>query len=121
MFSSTMRGALCLAVLLGMTQGQLLHLDFPNVTWTTFGGELGVGNGLFLSPDGSLLVGTFLDGSVRFMNPMDGSETAAPYFPESQGVGIRGYGGMTFSFGNGRDYMVYAVTHAFLNAANSFT
>lgn len=102
-------------------QAQLSYLSKPNATWTVQASELAAGNGLFLDPTGSMIVATFLDGSVRFLDPATGSAVAPQYTPTSNGFSVRGFGGAAFSYNSATPYIVYAVTDNYLSATSADT
>ena len=119
-FSRALTGTLAFAVA-SFSQGQseLEYLKDPTEAWSKGASETGVGNGFFLSPDGSKLVGAFADGSVRIMNPATGEDIA--YTPTSQGVSIRGLGGVSFAMNASTPYIVFAVVDDPTDAANAKT
>lgn len=101
---------LLLAALLGAAAGERQYLNPPEVAWTATGSEAKPGNGLFVSPDGDLLVGSFLDGSLIMYNPETG-EKLGSYTPDvTSGATIRGFGGVTFAYTGSTKYLLYAVT-----------
>jgi len=114
--------SLCLLLAaVSSAQAQLSYLSKPNATWTVQASELAAGNGLFLDPTGSMIVATFLDGSVRFLDPTTGSAVAPQYTPSSNGFSVRGFGGAAFSYNSATPYIVYAVTDNYLSATNADT
>jgi len=119
-FSSALTALLAFAAA-SFSQGQsdLTYLKEPEEAWTKGASETGVGNGFFLSPDGSKLVGTFADGTVRIMNPTTGEDIT--YTPTSQGVSIRGLGGASFAMNASTPYIAFAVVDDPTDAANAKT
>ena len=87
-----------------------VYLNPPEEAWTTVGGEVKQGNGLFIDPTGDALVGSFFDGSLIMFNAKTG-EKLATYTPEvDSGSTIRGYGGVTFAYTGPSPYVIYAIT-----------
>jgi len=113
--------ALLLILSCQSVSGDLTYLSTPRSLWTTGGSEVKRGNGLFLTPDNSLLVGSFFDGSARFYDPSTGTEPLPRFRPTTTGFTLRGYGGMTFSYQGAKPYMVYAVTDDPFNPVNART
>lgn len=97
-------------LLFGSACGELTYLPTPNPVWETSASEALVGNGLFFTPAGDMLVGSFADGSVRFYNPETGADANPPFAPDKIGFSTRGYGGITFSPEGDSPYLVYAVS-----------
>lgn len=97
------------ATLCSNVAAQRVYLDAPEPSWTAVGGEAKVGNGLFFAPAGETLVGSFLDGSIRFYNS-DTGDVLDSFTPEFTGTAMRNYGGVTFAYEGGQPYIVYAVT-----------
>jgi hypothetical protein len=94
----------------------------PEELWRASSGATQEGNGLYWAPDGSALVGTFSDGSLRAFSPATG-EVAGSYTPAAEsGAVVTGLGGVTFAgYGpnaTGSPYLVYAVAD---NAADPTT
>lgn len=112
---------LLLAAFACAARGELTYLPDPINLWSVGASESQVGNTLSFTPDGSVLVGSFFDGSARFFDPLTGSEAFPPYVPPSTGFTIRGYGGMTYSDGGSNSYMVYAVSEDPFNPTNART
>lgn len=106
-----MMKGLVLAIHLAVATADLLYPSSPTVAWSAPGSESSAGNGLFLSPDQSTLVGAFRDGSVRMYDPMTGSSIGS-FVPDSLGSPIRGFGGVNFVEGVSSPFLVYAVTDA---------
>ncbi|GKY93839.1 hypothetical protein MPSEU_000350800 [Mayamaea pseudoterrestris] len=101
---------LLLATLLGSSAAQREYLNPATEAWTTVGGEVKPGNGLFADPSGDTLVGSFFDGSLIMFNAETG-EKLATYTPSvSSGATIRGFGGVTFSYAGATPYVTYAIT-----------
>lgn len=100
---------------------KLIYYPNPKPIWTyEQGAQIGPGNGLFLSPDGSQLVCTGLDGSVHFIDPNSGAPVSAPFEPKKIfDFTVRGFGGITFSMGGTTPYMTYAITDDYLNDATT--
>ncbi len=97
----------------GGSDALLEYLDTPSVLWsdrTTDDATLGVkqGNGLYLSPDGSMLVSTSADGTLRAFEPSSGT-ILWTYKPPSLGVVFRCFGGLHFNDQAPTPYMVYAI------------
>jgi hypothetical protein len=119
----TSAALLQLVLLSAVVRGQdFEYLNPPEELWRASAAATVEGNGLFWAPDGSALVGTFSDGSVRAFNPATG-EVAATYTPSaSSGSVVSGLGGITFAgYGpnaTGSPYLVYAVAD---NAADPTT
>lgn len=90
------------------------YFDEPMLLWenvtTDSASGLGVqaGNGLYMSPDNDMLVSTSADGTVRAFDPLSG-EILWTYTPESFGLPVQCFGGVTFSVNGPRPYIVYAV------------
>jgi WD40 repeat protein len=105
--------AALLACSVGPASAQgLEYLSAPEQLWQQSAGTTQEGNGLFWSPDGSAVVGTFADGSVRAFSPSTGEQVLS-YAPDPlSGSTLAGLGGVTFAgYGGASDspYMVYAV------------
>jgi len=98
--------------LVASSRGALTYPANPTEMWTATASEAQEGNGLYFAPDGSSLVGTFADGSVRFYNPTSGADAYPPYAPtaSASGFSTRGLGGVAFTPGGTTPYMVYAVS-----------
>jgi hypothetical protein len=111
-------------VLLGLSVAGAQTIEYvadPAVAWTAIGGEIGPGNGIFPTPDGTRLVVTFQDGSVKFLDPGTGETVLDDFAPESLGFSIRGFGGVSFAYERPTPYMVYAVTDDVFNRVNAKT
>jgi hypothetical protein len=99
------------------------YINPPQELWRASSGATVEGNGLYWAPDGSALVGTFSDGSLRAFDPATGA-VSATYAPSaaSSGSVVTGLGGVTFvGYGpnaTGSPYLVYAVAD---NAADPTT
>lgn len=122
----TMVSTLCLFILvvnfiIGVSNAELEYLPNPSEVWRSSASEAQDGNGLFLTPDGSKLVGAFADGSVRFYDPITGDVTKT-FTPDRIGQSsTRGLGGITFSYDQAQPYLVYAVTDDPFNPNNAKT
>jgi hypothetical protein len=96
--------------LFGGASAQRVYLNPPEEAWTTVGGEVRQGNGLFIDPTGETLVGSFFDGSLIMFNAETG-EKLATFRPDVEsGTTVRGYGGVTFAYTGPEPYVVYAIT-----------
>jgi outer membrane protein assembly factor BamB len=108
----------------GGQQGGLEYLDDPVLLWTNFTSNnlfgLGEGNGIFMSPDGKMLVSTSVDATVRAFDPLTGT-IIWTYKPDSVGFPIRCFGGLTFNYQAANPYMVYAIADAASDRDNSPT
>jgi WD40 repeat protein len=108
----------CLAV----AKGQLEYLDSPVLLWANFtsddGFGLSEGNGLYMSPDGNMLVSASLDSTVRAFDPLTGA-ILWTYKPDSLGFPIRCFGGLTFNYQAANPYMVYAIADAAIDPDDS--
>jgi hypothetical protein len=99
------------------------YINPPQELWRASSAATVEGNGLYWAPDGSALVGTFSDGSLRAFDPATGA-VSATYAPSaaSSGSVVTGLGGVTFvGYGpnaTGSPYLVYAVAD---NAADPTT
>lgn len=96
------------------------YLDEPmllwqNVTTDNSGSGVQAGNGLYMSPDKDMLVSTSLDGTVRAFDPASG-DIFWTYTPNSLGLPIRCFSGVTFSVNGPRPYLVYAIADGADNA-----
>jgi hypothetical protein len=98
------------------------YINPPQELWRASSAATVDGNGLYWAPDGSALVGTFSDGSLRAFDPATGA-VSATYTPSAaSGSVVTGLGGVTFvGYGpnaTGSPYLVYAVAD---NAADPTT
>jgi len=100
---------LCLTLVSSEDEGPIIDIDYalnPRQLWTATASEVGENNGAFISPDGSLVVVTSSDATIRGYD----AETGASLFttqPNSLGFPVNNYGGVTFS--PSRDFFVFAV------------
>lgn len=97
------------------SHAQISYLAEPKLLWSGFTtnaeeGELGVreGNGLYISPDGSMLVSTSFDGTVRAFDPIIG-DILWTYTPNNLGFPIRCFSGVTFNLQSATPFLVYTV------------
>lgn len=97
-------------IFVGGVNSQREFLNPPEQAWTTIGGEVRPGNGLFIDPDSETLVGSFFDGSLIMYNAMTGEQLATFRPNVASGATIRGYGGVTFAYTGDQPYVVYAIT-----------
>lgn len=85
--------------------GQIIYEQDPTVEWDIRVQSIREGNGVFLSPDESLLVASTNLGYVSAFGPLDGSEIFNyVYTPEGQDF-VKSYSGISFA----PDYLVYSV------------
>ena len=94
------------------------YLEEPNMLWTgattdstTEGSGVREGNGVFMSPDGQLLVSTSFDATLRAFDPMTGA-VKWTYTPNSLGFPIACLSGVTFNYEGIRPYLIYAIADA---------
>lgn len=76
------------------------------------------GNGVYVSPDGSMIVSTSADGTLRAFEPVTGA-VMWTFVPENLGFAIRCWSGVTFNFRGDTPYMVYAVADGAIEKENS--
>ena len=107
-----------LATLISITNAQppddefFSYLPTPTLLWSEFATSStnGVqqGNGLYMSPDGQMLVATSFDGTVRAFEPQTGA-ILWTYQPDSIGLQYRCFSGVTFNYQADPKYLVYAI------------
>jgi hypothetical protein len=81
--------------------------DQVRIAWTAQAYDVSSGNGVFLSPDGNVLVVVSYDGSVRGFNPRDGAEKWK-YSPDVL-QDTSSFGGAFFSNYQGQPYVLYSL------------
>lgn len=90
------------------SSGDLTYLDGPRLLWNEFTFEVSQRNGVFLSPDESMLVATSVDGLVRAFAPLTGL-LLWEFQPPSRGFSIRCQSGVTFNYIADEPYIVYSI------------
>ena len=114
---------IAISIFFCITQAQELdYLTSPVLKWNSGSvPPLGEGNGVFISPDQSVLMVTSADGSITALNANNGSMiyTSKPAildnYPSFSTSGV--------SFGTSKyngDFAVYAVSHGFVGVDPSF-
>jgi hypothetical protein len=98
------------------------YFNEPDVAWTNFTSDdfegPREGNGLYMSPDGRLLVSTSVDATIRAFHPETG-DVLWTYKPNSLGFPIRCFGGVTFNLQASRPYLVFSIADAAVDKDNS--
>ena len=94
------------SLLLTPSRGQIIYEADPSVEWDVRVQSIREGNGVFLSPDESLLVASTNLGYVSGFGPLDGSEVFSYLYTPDGDDFVKSYSGV--SFGSG--FLVYSVT-----------
>jgi hypothetical protein len=103
--------ALCLVACVQSQNSSVADLDYldePVLLWTSGIGQVGPGNGAFISPDGQLLVLVASDTSIRGINPKTGVELWV-----NSDAGAVAVGGAFFAeyLNTNTPYVIYAVVY----------
>jgi len=88
-----------------VTAQPYMNADRVTEAWTTTGAPVGEGNGAFMSPDGNTLVVASKDCTLAAYEPTSG----APLWAYTPTAGGECFGGVFFSYGATRPYLVYSV------------
>jgi outer membrane protein assembly factor BamB len=90
-----------------VTNGQTTYLPIADIqaAWTGSAGPVGVGNGVFLSPNGDVAVVVSSDASATAFNPLDGTELWS-YDPPS--ATANSTSGAFFCYSAPTPYLVYS-------------
>ena len=92
-----------------VANAQLEVLDTPQVLWEATAPAVEYGNGVFLTPDESLVLTTSVDGPVNAYEASSGNNVWLYTPPEVDGGVIRCHSGITFWGNNDGTYMVYSI------------
>ena len=88
------------------SRSQIIYEADPVVEWDVRVQSIREGNGVFLSPDESLLVTSTNLGYVSGFGPLDGSEVFSYLYTPGGQEFVKSYSGISF----GSEYLVYSVT-----------
>ena len=92
-----------------VSNAEFEYLLFPQSRWTSQAPPVIAGNGVFVTPDDSLVVSTSNDGTVMGFEASSGNPLWTYRPPPVNGVPMTCKSGITFSYTSSTPYMIYSV------------